>query len=182
MAEPSKDDAAKALERLTSPNAPTPQPKPRVAPITKPQPIPKPVRPGAPGASRPPAPAVKATSAKAPAVRKTPAPPPVDLQQALAGSHTAAPGLRSTRRPKSDPGALQLTLKRTAIPVLLTLGFILVSLAVVHYAWRSDDNPVLELPTGIVIGLMAGGVVLWGLAGLNMVSVRRGLAARPQPR
>jgi len=181
MAEPTNDDAAKALERLTNPQAPTPQPKPRPAPVAKPQPTrPQPfktqpvVKGSSKNAARPAAPAAKAAAAE----KKQPAaPPPVDLQTALSGTrHTA--GLRLAPRAKSDPAVLQLALKRTAIPVLLTLGFILTSLGVVHFAWKSDDNPVLELPNHIVIGLFAAGVVLWGLAVLNMLSVRRTLAAR----
>ena len=182
MAEPTNDDAAKALERLTNPQAPTPQPKPRPAPTAKPQPTkPQPFKPqpaGKPGAAktvRPAAPAAKAPTK--PVKKPEPPPPPVDLQQALAGTR-AAVGLRTAPRAKSDPVAFQLALKRTAIPILLTLGFILIALGIVHYVWKSDDNPVLELPTSIVIGLLSGGVVLWGLAVLNMLSVRRTLAAR----
>ena len=183
MAEPTNDDAAKALEKLTNPHAPTPQPKPRPAPTAKPQPTkPQPFKPqpvakaGPAKTARPAAPAHASTKT----VKKSePAPPAVDLQHALAGARTAAPGLRTARRAKSDPVAFQLALKRTAIPILLTLGFILIALGIVHYAWNSDDNPVLELPKGIVIGLLAGGVVLWVLAVLNMLSVRRAFAARP---
>jgi hypothetical protein len=185
--EPTNEDAAKALERLTNPQAPTPQPKPRSAPAAKPQPTkPQPFKPqpvakagaakaGAAKTTRPTAPAPKAPTK--PVKKPEPPPPPLDLQQALAGTR-AAVGLRTAPRAKSDPVAFQLALKRTAIPILLTLGFVLIALVIVHYVWKSDDNPVLELPTGIVIGLLAGGVVLWGLALLNMLSVRRTLAAR----
>jgi hypothetical protein len=178
MAEPTNDDAAKALERLANPQAPTPQPRPRSASTVKPQPTkPQPFKPQAAGAPKTARPAAPAARAPALAKKAQPATPPVDLQQALAGTH-AAPGLRSRARPKSDPVAFQLNLKRTAIPVLLTLGFILIALGTVHFAWKSDDNPVLELPNGIVIGMFAAGAVLWGLALLNMLSVRRTLAAR----
>ncbi len=184
MAEPTNEDAAKALERLTNPQAPTPQPKPRPAPTAKPQATkPQPFKPqpaakaGAAKASAAKAARPAGPPAKAPVVAKKAAPAPVDLQQALAGAH-AAPGLRTAPRAKSDPVAFGLALKRTVIPVLLTLGFVLISLGVVHYAWKSDDNPVLELPTGVVIGMLAAGAVLWGLAALNMASVRRTLAAR----
>jgi hypothetical protein len=190
MAEPTNEDAAKALERLSNPQAPTPQPKPRPSPAAKPQPTkpqpfkpqPAAAKPGAAKSARPKAPSAKAPS---PAKKPTPAPAPalpVNLQEALAGTRHAAPGLRTAPRSKSDPVAFQLALKRTAIPVLLTLGFILVSLGVVHFAWKSDDNPVLELPTGIVIGLFTAGAVLWALAALNMVSVRRTLATGREPR
>jgi len=188
MAEPTNEDAAKALERLSNPQAPTPQPKPRPSPAAKPQPTkpqpfkpqPAAAKPGAAKSARPAAPSAKAPS---PVKKPTPAPAlPVNLQEALAGTRHAAPGLRTAPRSKSDPVAFQLALKRTAIPVLLTLGFILVSLGVVHFAWKSDDNPVLELPTGIVIGLFTAGAVLWALAALNMVSVRRTLATPREPR
>ena len=183
MTEPSNEDAAKALERLTNPQAPTPQPKPRPAPTAKPQPTkPQPFKPQAGGgtgkAARPAAPVAKVPAK--PAKKPSPAPPPpVDLQAALAGSRHTAPGLRTAPRAKSDPAAFQLAIKRTAIPVLLTLGLILLALGVVHFAWNSDDNPVLELPTAVVVALFAVGAVLWGLAALNMISVRRTLAARP---
>jgi len=180
MAEPTNDDAAKALERLTSPQGPTPQPKPRVAAVVKPQVKPQVARPTAPSA-RPSSPATRAPVAKTPVAKKAPAPPPMDVGQALAGTSSKL-GMRAAKRQKSDPAPFQLALKRTVIPVLLTMGFILVSLAVVHYAWRSDDNPVLELPTAVIIGMMAGALVLWALAALNMVSVRRTLAARSQTR
>jgi hypothetical protein len=173
MAEPTNDDAARALERLSSPDAPTPQPKPRIVPTAK-SPSGRPAAPSAKTAKAP------APMAKAPAPTRKPAPvaPPPSLQQALAESRLKPCGPKASPRCKPRTVPRGLGLKQTLIPILLTIGVILISLAIVHFAWKSDDNPVMDLPVWIIIALLAAGSLSWAVAGVNMLSVRRTLASR----
>ncbi len=155
MADPTNDDAAKALDRLTSPDAPRPQPKPRIIPTAK-------------------VPITRSAAGKARAPKPVAVAPQPNLQQALAEARKSSSSVRTATKSGSRLGGLWL--KQTLIPALLTIGLILISLAIVHFAWKSDDNPVVELPRSIVLALLGAGVVCWGLAGANMLSVRRALA------
>jgi len=164
MADPTNDEAARALERLasTQAGAPTPQPNPRAG---APTPRPATPRPAAPGAGRSAAPATSAKPAR------PQAPAAQDLQRSLAAAATSrAP---SSPKPVAKPRASGNTFRRTLIPILLTSGFILIALATVHYAWRSIDNPVVDLSTPIVLCMFATGAVAWALAAANMLAVRR---------
>ena len=68
-----------------------------------------------------------------------------------------------------------MALRRTLIPILLTGGFLLFALALARFAWNSIDNPMLDLPRGILIAMVSLGVVCWLLAAANMFAVRRAL-------
>lgn len=175
MADRENEEAARALERLSAPqtSGPTPQPKPRAAAASS---AAKPARPAAP---RPSAPVARPDAPARPRAAEA-----QDLQHALAAA-AANPSASGTARAK-PPGAnarTALAFRRTVIPILLTLGFILVALALTHYAWKSDDNPVIELSTPIVLAMLATGLLAWLLAAANMLSVRRALrdASPPSP-
>ena len=171
MPDPDKDDVARALERMASgqSDAPTPQPKPRVGTPPKvrvnpavphsqaQKPVQKIARPAAPGAASPARAAAPASVARS-------------LQESLKGAKVITTARRVP--PRTAPA---MGLRRTLIPILLTGGAILMALATVRYAWNSIDNPTLDLPRGIVIAMVALGLVCWLLAAANMLAVRRGM-------
>jgi hypothetical protein len=159
MPDPDNDEVARALERLTSSpgkapasnprNRPAPSPKVRAAPVAA-QPAKAPQKPKA-------RPVQKIARPAAPAETKAPAP--------------AKP--KPVPKKKTPPPIPGLALKRTLIPTLLTGGALLLALATVRYAWNSIDNPLLDVPRSMVIGMACVGVVCWLLAAANMYLVHR---------
>lgn len=164
MSDTEKDEAARALERLMSGQsaAPTPQPKPRAAPTPQ-------VRVNPAVAKPAPKPAQKVARPAAPS-----SPPQQSLAQAMAAQR---PAVSKKAKSREKPG---MNLRRTLIPVLLTGGFLLLALATVRFAWNSIDNPMLDLPRGVLIAMVSLGVVCWLLAAANMFAVRRALRISPQ--
>ena len=87
-------------------------------------------------------------------------------------------GAAGPRVPLPAKASDTLKLRRTFIPIVLTLGVCLPLLA----AWWFDldnDSPLKEPGLKLPITLLAVGIVMLGLAVLNMVSVRNELAQRP---
>lgn len=68
--------------------------------------------------------------------------------------------------------------RQTLIPILLTAGFIMVGLGVLHFVWNSENNPLTDLPGWLLAVLFAFGALLWVLAIANMLSVKSALEAR----
>ena len=87
-------------------------------------------------------------------------------------------GPRAHPRPSAPRVPMFKTLKfrRTAIPILLTAGAIL--LAVVALRFLVNPDAVLAtLPLGMCAALAGAAVLLWGVAAMNMAQVRHQLAA-----
>jgi len=186
MSQQGNDDLAKALEGLgatpTRPAAQRPGTPARPAQPTThpPQPTARPAQP----TTRPAQPGSKPVVMHHAAVRSaggassTPKPKtaraasPLDTPAAIASATPAKPArAESARARKKDP----LFFRRTFIPVLLTLGFILVALCVTRFAWKSIDNPMLGVSSmqSAVVG--GAGLLLWAMAAALMSGVARQL-------
>jgi len=72
-----------------------------------------------------------------------------------------------------------LKFRQTAIPILLTGGSILIALSALHFLWIADNDPMVGVPGWLVGVMIALGIALWGLAALNMLSVKHMLAQQP---
>jgi hypothetical protein len=205
-AEPDAVEPAPAPEARARPAAPRPAPvaaKPRAAaPASA-----RPAQPGAPvpsrlaaAPSRRPAAPVPRAAAPAPAARPAgpagpagparPAAPGVspeaEDQPAEAGEDeappTPAPAPVNYRGPSRRPVAKQpffmtLGFRRTSIPVLLTMGVLM--LAVVGARFVIDkDAPLASLGTFTSVSLVVMGLVLIALAVANMLQVKKELETR----
>jgi len=80
----------------------------------------------------------------------------------------------------SKPRVFRVGLKfrRTFIPMLLTSGAILACLGGLHFLWNSDSDPMAGLPPWLVGVMFALALVLWVLAAVNMIAVRRMLESQ----
>ena len=65
--------------------------------------------------------------------------------------------------------------RATLIPVLLTIGVLLLATAVLKYLVH-PDAPLAAVPTWLAVVLAVGGVALAGVAVLNGIQVRRAAA------
>lgn len=200
MPNPSNDDAARRLERLSGGAGPspssqpvqrprTPQPVPQrpaqpVVPAPQPQPagaVPKPARP----VVRPAAPPVRPAAPTAPQPKATPHKAPdlaiADDDSVIVPAPDASVFLHkpdyAPRRVKSARAGVSLKFRQTFIPILLTGGFILIVLAALHFLWVADNDPMAGIPMWMVGIMIALGLGLWGLAAMNMMAVRQILRA-----
>ena len=74
---------------------------------------------------------------------------------------------------KRVPTGASLKFRRTVIPILLTGGLIMAVLGIVHFAWTGENNPMGGLPVWLVGVLFAFALLLWVLAGANMMAVKQ---------
>jgi hypothetical protein len=81
-------------------------------------------------------------------------------------------------KPKAAPFGQSMGYRQTFIPVLLTAGFIMVVLGALHFLWNSENNPMGGLPIWLVAILFLFGLVMWGLAIANMLTVKQILDAQ----
>jgi hypothetical protein len=68
--------------------------------------------------------------------------------------------------------------RQTSIPILLTSGLIMVVLGALHFLWSGENNPMEGLPVWLIAVLFLFGLLLWGLATANMLSVKAALDAQ----
>ena len=68
--------------------------------------------------------------------------------------------------------------RQTLIPILLTSGFIMVVLGALHFLWSGENNPLGGLPVWLLAVLFLFGLVLWGAAVANMLSVKHAIDAQ----
>ena len=79
------------------------------------------------------------------------------------------------------PGVVQSTgFRRTTIPILLTAGLIMMVLAALHFVWNADNNPMGGLPVWFAGVMILMGLVLWGLAVANMMTVKHIMEAEAE--
>ena len=78
-------------------------------------------------------------------------------------------------KPKRQAFGQSIGFRQTLIPILLTGGFIMVVLGLLHFLWSGEGNPLAELPAWLLAALFLFGLVLWGLATANMLSVKAAL-------
>ena len=71
-----------------------------------------------------------------------------------------------------------LRFRQTIIPILLTAGLIMIGLATLHFAWRSENNPMGGLPVWLLVLLFVFGAAMWVLAVTNMLVVKQQLDAQ----
>lgn len=88
----------------------------------------------------------------------------------------------ASKKPKPVPFGQSVGARRTFIPILLTGGFIMVALGVLHFVWLADNNPTGGLPVWLVALLFLFGLVLWGAAFANMMTVKHLLDAQRSQR
>lgn len=185
------------------PRPATPRPAAPAAPKTA-QPAaaaPKPVaRPAAPAAARPapPRPAappanVAANPVVRPAAPSRPAAPPVAATEPAPAPDSAivdddavivpAPDASvffhkptSTTKARKPAFGQSVNFRQTLIPILLTGGFIMVVLGLLHFLWTGENNPLADLPGWLLTVVFLFGLVLWALAAANMLSVKSALA------
>jgi hypothetical protein len=84
----------------------------------------------------------------------------------------------AAKKPKAVPFGQSIGARRTFIPILLTGGFIMVALGVLHFVWLADNNPTGGLPVWLVALLFLFGLILWGVAFANMMTVKHLLDAQ----
>jgi hypothetical protein len=187
--------AQPAAQRLTTPASARPaQPSP-ARPVATQQ------RPGSPAASRPAAPpaprsatapgaARPAASVARPAAPIAPDPgiradegQVVDDDAVIVPAPDASVFLHkhASKKPKTVPFGQGLGARRTFIPILLTGGFIMFGLGLLHFIWHADNNPMGGLPPWLVALLFLFGLVLWGMAFANMMTVKHIIDARRAP-
>jgi hypothetical protein len=70
--------------------------------------------------------------------------------------------------------------RRTTIPILLTAGLIVIGLGVMHFASSSENNPMGGLPIWLTALLFLLGLILWGLAVANMMTVKHLMQAQEE--
>ena len=160
MAERNNDDVARALEHLSGGRAPDAgeRASPGVPPPARPTAIPRPAAPSAP---------------RTPAAAPEPQPIVYDDDAVIVPAPDASVFLHARKNP-TQPRAKasfgqSLSFRRTVIPMLLTGGVILIGLGVLRFIW---GGPLAGLPPWVVGLLFFIGLLLWGLAGANMVVVR----------
>lgn len=156
--------AAPAATRPATPRPAAPSAAPPAAPVT---------RPATPAAARPAAPAATA-SASAPA----PDSQIVDDDAVIVPAPDASvffhkPAYAS--KPKRPAFGHSVGFRQTLIPILLTAGFIMVMLGLLHFLWGGDNNPLADLPGWLLAVLFLFGFMLWGFAAANMLSVKAAL-------
>lgn len=71
----------------------------------------------------------------------------------------------------------KMTVQRTFIPILLTVGVLLILTGTFHFV-TSDESSLNGLPASVSAILLLGGVVIFAAGVLNMLFVRAVLAAR----
>ncbi len=172
--------------RPAAPAGPATTPTARAARPAGPTPAVSPVAPAttAPGArpARPTAPAARPTAPVA-AV-----PVPVEEPAAVIDDDDAVivPAYESSRLARPSNAAAQLRaakqkrknleFRRTCIPVLLTTGALMFVFGFAKFL-IGDESSLSALPNTIPLALFAGGLVMFGLAAVNMVSVQKEMAA-----
>jgi len=175
MSQQSDDDLARALEGLGGTSPKRPAAKVPQAPAKAPQPVARPPQPAAKPMQMPRSTVRHAGgTSSVPTPRAARAATPLDAPAAMASSLEAKPAEKQVTK-TSNAGASPF--RRTMIPILLTLGFILVALCAVRFVWKSDDNPMLGV-SPIEAAVFGGfGIVVWALAALLMSGVARQLRA-----
>jgi hypothetical protein len=204
-AQPRPAARAAAAVRATAPTAAKPQPS-RTAPaasagtpsssqsVASPRASSPAPRPPAPAAARPAGPASRPTTPQtftrpaAPAA--SPAAPStesaaVDDDAVIVPAPDASvflhkPHYASKAKPK--PFGQSIQFRQTLIPVLLTAGFIMITLGVLHFVWSGENNPLSDLPGWLLAVLFLFGAMLWGLAAANMLSVKSAIEAQQRQR
>jgi hypothetical protein len=78
-------------------------------------------------------------------------------------------------RPKRQAFGHSIGFRQTLIPILLTGGFILIMLGLLHFLWSGEGNPLTDLPGWLLAVLFLFGLMLWGFAAANMMSVKAAL-------
>jgi hypothetical protein len=204
MAKSKHDELADALSRMHEAEAeheateeshgvePAPEPVQSAQPSPPARPTSPQPRPATPAAPPPPKPVVTSGARQRPSVpgrAATPAPGPVapiEVKEIehdeLQGPHVEsssvkpqAPRGRSAPRPTSAAAAKRsVEHKRTMIPILLTIGVILMGLGVLRFV-SGSDSPFSLLPVWFVAVLIAMGLASLGLAALNMSIVKHAL-------
>lgn len=138
---------------------------------------------------RPAAPAARpATPTAAPVTQPVPAPSEsqiVDDDAVIVPAPDASVFLHKPQyapKTKRQPFGQSIHFRQTLIPILLTAGFIMVSLGALHFIWTGENNPLTDLP-GWLLGVLLGfGALLWVLAIANMLSVKSALDAQQAAR
>jgi hypothetical protein len=175
-----------ATARPAAPARPATTPAARAPPPAGPTPAVSPVAatPAAPGArpARPTAPAARPT---APVVA---APVPVEEPAAVIDDDDAVivPAYESSKLARPSNAAAQLRaakqkrknleFRRTCIPVLLTTGALMFVFGMAKFL-IGDESSLSALPNTIPLVLFVGGLVMLGLAAVNMISVQKEMAA-----
>lgn len=59
------------------------------------------------------------------------------------------------------------------IPILFTAGLIMNALGLLHFLWKSENNPAAGLPIWLVAVVFLFGLSLWGLTVMNMLVVKQ---------
>ena len=80
-------------------------------------------------------------------------------------------------KPKQAPVGSSLKFRRTIIPIALTGGFIMAALGAIHFLWSGENNPMGGLPIWLVSIMFAFALLLWTVAGANMMTVKQMLEA-----
>ena len=86
------------------------------------------------------------------------------------------PDYANKPKPKTAGFGQSIGFRQTTIPILFTGGFILIALAALHYLWNADNNPMGGLPVWLTGVMFLFGLVLWGLAVANMMTVKHLIA------
>lgn len=173
--------ASSSTARAASPGQAAPSAPRPAAPVTRPAgPV---ARPGAP-AARPATPPAGARPAAPAAFHATPPSTEsqiVDDDAVIVPAPDASVFLHKPQyapRPKRQAFGQSIHFRQTLIPILLTAGFIMISLGALHFTWSSENNPMTDLP-GWFLGVLFGfGALLWVLAVANMLSVKSALQAQ----
>jgi hypothetical protein len=88
----------------------------------------------------------------------------------------------ASNKPKPVPFGQSLGARQTFIPILLTGGFIMAAMGVLHFVWHAENNPMGGLPVWLVALLFFLGLVLWGTAFANMMAVKHIVEAQRKAR
>lgn len=168
--------------------APTPKPAARpVAPAPAGKATPRPAAPSASPIARPAAPTAgqrpAAPTQRAASQQAVPQAEPqiVDDDAVIVPAPDASVFFHKpdyAAKPKRQAFGQSIRFRQTFIPILLTGGFIMIVLALLHFAWTGESNPLSELPTWLLAVLVLFGLILWALAAANMMSVKSALAAQ----
>lgn len=178
MAERNHDDIAAALQGLSSgqgsePAAPhTAVPKRPASPVARPT---NPVAPAAAPAARSAVPRSTPASPTAPQQRVRPATParPATPEAATAPESLdyRAPQTAAPKPKRRTSPAAAASLRRTMIPILLTTGVMLFVMAAARWM-VPEDAALAQMPAWSAGVLIVLGVVMLGLAAINMMAVR----------
>ncbi len=162
---------------------------PGMKPVAKAVAPPAAVTPNAGGRAGTPAPAPRASAPQAPA-REPAFVVEAESKEGAEGSDWGTTEARADddtmMAPRPDPQMLghvrsrktavsTSNIKRTMIPILLTIGMLLILFGALKYV-RGPDSPYAALPGSIVITAFGGGAVLLVFAVLNMLQVKAEMA------